>query len=239
MSGVAHRAAGAELMDEPTVGRAELEAALRDLRAVNRWLGGWRVVRLCMRDLLAGLPRGSYRLLDVGTGSADLPLRLLRWAARRGVRLQVVATDAHPGTLELARERTAGVPQIEVRWANALALPFADGEFDFVTGSTMLHHFDEADALRVLREMQRVARRGVVVNDLRRAGPALLGARLLAATVWRHSRLTRHDGPLSVQRAFTVAELRTLARCAGLERARVRAHAPFRLSLVVDRTGCR
>jgi ubiquinone/menaquinone biosynthesis C-methylase UbiE len=233
---LADRAFGAELMDEPDQDRGDLAVALHDLRGVNRWLGGWRVLRHCMASLLRRLPPGSYRVLDIGTGSGDLPLRLARWARKRGVRLQILATDAHLGTLEFARGHTAGEPDVEVGWADALALPFADQAFDFVTCSTTLHHFEGEETLWVLREMDRVARYGVVVNDLSRSLPAWLGARLLAATVWRRSRLTRHDGPLSVRKAFTPAELRRVAREAGLEGARVRAHLPFRLSLVVDRT---
>jgi ubiquinone/menaquinone biosynthesis C-methylase UbiE len=231
------RARGVELMDEPDQDRGDLAVALHDLRGVNRWLGGWRVLRQGMESLLRHLPSGTYRVLDVGTGSGDLPLRLVRWARRRGVRLRVLATDFHPGTLQLAREHTAGEPDVEVGLADALALPYGDDEFDFAVCSTTLHHFEGEDALRALRELDRVAARGVVVNDLSRSRPALLGARLLAATFWRNSRLTRHDGPLSVRRAFTPAELRRVASDAGLERATVRAHLPFRLSLVIDRTG--
>jgi 2-polyprenyl-3-methyl-5-hydroxy-6-metoxy-1,4-benzoquinol methylase len=229
------RASGAELMDQPAADSGELATALHDLRGVNRWLGGWRVLRECMHRLLRRLPPGTYRVLDVGTGSGDLPLRLVRWARRRGVRLQVLATDAHRRTLELAREHTAAEPDVRVGWADALALPFDDDEFDFALCSTTLHHFEGEDAVRVLRELDRVASRGVVVNDLRRSTLALLGARLLAVTVWRRSQFKRHDGPLSVRKAFTPRELRELAWAARLEGARVRTHLPFRLSLTIDR----
>jgi ubiquinone/menaquinone biosynthesis C-methylase UbiE len=236
---LSERAYGAELMDQPEVDRGDLATALRDLRGVNRWLGGWRVLRGAMAGLLRGLPSGTYRVLDVGTGSGDLPLRLAAWARRRGVRLQILATDFHSQTLALARSHTAHDPDVRVAAADALDLPFADGAFHFVLCSTALHHFEGEDAVRVLRELDRVAAFGVVVNDLSRSRTAWLGARLLAATVWRRSRFTRHDGPLSVRRAFTTAELRELARSAGLRGARVRSHLPFRLSLVIDRTAAR
>lgn len=227
-----HRARGAELMDASRLDTGALEVALRDLRGVNRWLGGWSVLRSCMAGLLRALPAGPYRVLDVGTGSADLPLRLVRWARRRGYRLHILATDLHPQTLGMARQATAAEPDVDVGVADALALPFADGAFDFVLCSTMLHHFDGDEAVTVLTEMRRVAARAVVVNDLRRSGAALLGARLLARTLWRHSELTRHDGPLSVRRAFTARELRMVADAAAMRGARVRSHVPFRLSLV-------
>jgi SAM-dependent methyltransferase len=223
-------------MDEPEVDRRQLATSLADLRGVNRWLGGTRVVLRHLAAMTARLPSGELTVIDVATGSGDIPLHVARWARRRGMRARVVATDAHAGTLALAREHAGRDPDVRVEHADALALPYADGEFDFALCSTALHHFADDDAVRVLRELRRVARRGVVVNDLRRSRPALLGARLLAATLWRSHPVTRHDGPLSVRRAFTPGELLELGRRAGMRGARVHAHPPFRVALVADFT---
>lgn len=232
MSGLP-RAAGAERMDAADVDPRQLAAGLADLRAVNRWLGGRRVVLAHLARLVRAHPRARYRLLDVATGSADLPLAVARWARRRGLDVEVVATDLHAATLEEARRRVAAEPRITVERADALALPYGDGAVDLALCSTALHHFDEAaDVVRVLGELRRVARIGGVVSDLRRSRAALRGARLLAATVWRRHPVTRHDGPLSVRRAFTPAELLAHGRAAGLPRCRVHAHVPFRVALV-------
>ncbi len=230
------RVYGAERMDEPDVDRRELATSLRDLRGVNRWLGGTRVVLRHLGRMVSRLPGREFSVLDVATGSGDIPLAVARWARARRLHARVTATDAHGGTLDLARRHVAGDPDVRVGPADALALPYPDASFDFALCSTALHHFAEPEAVRVLRELDRVARWGVVVNDLRRSRPALLGARLLAATVWRTHPVTRHDGPLSVRRAFTPAELLDLGRRAGMAGARVYGHFPFRLALVADRT---
>jgi SAM-dependent methyltransferase len=230
------RAAGRELMDEPAQDRAELARSLGDLRRVNRWLGGTRVVLHHLEALFARHPRPSYRLLDVATGAGDIPVQVARWARERDVQVEIVASDNHATTLGLAREQVAGNPAVRVAEADALALPWPDESFDVVLLSTALHHFDdEADCVRVLREMHRVGRIGMIVNDLARSRATLLGARLLAATLWRTHPVTRHDGPLSVRRAFTPAELRGLAARAGLQGARVHSHLPFRVALVVEK----
>ncbi|HEU0300452.1 MAG TPA: methyltransferase domain-containing protein [Longimicrobium sp.] len=232
------RAAGAERMDEPGQDPAQLGRSLADLRGVNRWLGGSRVVQHHLAALVARHPRPRYRVLDVGTGSADIPLDLAAWARARGIAMEVVATDNHPTTLEFARRQAAGDADVRVEPADALELPYGDGAFDVAIISTALHHFDaREELLRVLGEMKRVARIGGIVNDLRRSLPALVGARLLAATVWRTHPVTAHDGPLSVRRAFTPAELEELARAAGLPGARVHRHEPFRVALVWEREG--
>jgi ubiquinone/menaquinone biosynthesis C-methylase UbiE len=232
------RMAGAERMDEPGQDPAELSRSLVDLQHVNRWLGGYRVVLHHLAKLVARHPRPSYRVLDVATGSADIPLKVTAWARARGVRMQVVATDNHPTTLDFARRHASGDADVRVEPADALDLPYEAGSFDFAVCSTALHHFDaRGDLLRVLGEMDRVARIGGIVNDLRRSRPAYAGARLLAMTFWRRHPVTAHDGPLSVRRAFTPAELNELARATGLAGARVHRHEPFRVALVWEREG--
>jgi ubiquinone/menaquinone biosynthesis C-methylase UbiE len=232
------RATGAERMDEPDQDAAQLDLSLADLRRVNVWLGGTRVV---LRHLGGMLLRSGLReatVLDVATGSGDIPLAVAAWARSHGLRARVTATDFHPTTLAHARRHVAADDDVDVETADALDLPYPDGSFDFALCSTALHHFDRRqDATRVLQELNRVARLGVVVNDLARSRPALLGAQLLARTVWLRHPVTAHDGPLSVRRAYTPAELRDLAREAGLRDWRVHAHFPFRVALVIDRAG--
>src|SRR5262249_33437237 len=118
--------------------------------------------------------------------------------------------------------------------ADALRLPFADRTFDAAYTVLTLHHFEDPSAVALLREMARVVRRLVVVNDLERSRAAWLGARALAATVWRRNRITRNDGPLSVRRAFAPPALRGLARQAGLRRPRVARRVAFRLVLEAE-----
>lgn len=225
-----------ELMDAPDVDREELEHSLSDLRGVNRWLGGATTALGAIGPLVKRLGAREVRVLDVATGSGDLSLALVRWARRRGISVRVTATDLHPATAAAARAHTAAEPNVRVEVADALDLPYPDDAFDLVMCHTALHHFGEANAVAVLRELNRVARYGVVVTDLSRSTAALLGARLLAATVWRRHPVTRHDGPRSVAAAFTPAELCALAMAAGMGNARVRARPVFRVALVVDRT---
>jgi hypothetical protein len=100
----------------------------------------------------------------------------------------------------------------------------------------VLHHFSEEDAVRLLREMGRVTRQALIVNDLRRSPTALVLIWLITRFV--RSRMTRYDGPLSVRRAFTLEEMRRLAHAAGLHGARVTPQPFFRQALVYERPPC-
>jgi ubiquinone/menaquinone biosynthesis C-methylase UbiE len=222
-----------ELLDEAVHDAAELEQSLDQVAEVNRWLGGRRAVWHALQPLLARA--ATTRILDLGTGSADIPIELCRRAARAGLRVDFTATDIHPQMLEIALRRTALLPQIRVQHADALALPFADDSFDIALLSLTLHHFEGDDLARVLREAARVAGRAIVVNELERCRANWWGARLLAATRWRSNRLTRHDGPRSVLRAFTKPELRDLAAAADLRVHRLERRFFYRLVMVAAR----
>ena len=210
---------------------AELEESLGHVASVNRWLGGTRAVLKHLRPLLLRAER--CRLLDVATGSADIPLAIAQWARRHDRTVEIVASDVHPQMLEIARKRCRAFPEIRIEAADALKLPYADRSFDVALLSLALHHFEGADQIRVLREMARVTTRLMLINDLERTRWNYLGAKVLGATYWRRNRLTRHDGPLSVLRSFTGDELERIAEQAGL---RGKAHRHFfqRLVLAVD-----
>lgn len=217
-------------MDRPDNRKEDLAGALADIRKVNRWLGGSRVVVEAVRPYLRA--DGTTRILDVGTGGADLPMAIVQDAARFGRRVEIVGIDRDPSTAALAASAAAGEPSITIREADAFATGFADGAFDVVTASMFLHHFVHADAVRLIREFRRIARRAVLVNDLERHG-------IPWAFIWLGARLTRrhpmfvHDAPLSVLRGFTKAELAAIAKDAGGERAAVRDRWPYRLLLEV------
>lgn len=223
----------AELLDAPLHDPAELEASLEDVAAVNRWLGGRRALLRHLAPLLS--EDRPTTLLDAGTGSADLPRAIARWARRHRRPLRALAFDLHEQTLAIARRQSACWPELRFARADVRALPLPDGAVDIALLSLTLHHLEGEDQLTALRELGRVARRAVLVGELERNLPAYLGARLLSATLWRGNRLTRHDGPISVRRAFTASELLALAHDADLPHPRVYRHPLFRLVLVAGR----
>jgi ubiquinone/menaquinone biosynthesis C-methylase UbiE len=225
------RSAEAELLDAPAHDLAALADNLRDLRTLDRYLGGtaltWRALWPMLRELP---PSAPVRLLDVATGGADSPRILAARARRHGYDLRPFASDRLADVLRLARRDGARFPLIQ---HDALAIPMLDAAVDFVTCSLALHHFDPPAAVALLRELGRVARRGVIVNDLRRGRMAYAGARLLARGPW-HA-MARHDGPLSVLRAYTLDEARRLAAQAGIAGARAQAMPLFRMLIVVKK----
>jgi SAM-dependent methyltransferase len=222
-----------EWMDRTDNTPEELNGALDDIRSVNRYLRGSRILVDAVRPFLLARKTGEpLSILDVGTGGADLPLDLVSEARRLGRPIRIVAVDRDPVTLDYARRRTAEVEQIELRAADAFALPFAPASFDLVTASLFLHHFDHGGAVRLLSAFRRIARIAVLINDLERhvIPWAFIG---LAARVMRRHPMFVHDAPLSVLRGFTAGELQAAAREAGASDATVLNRIPYRLLLTM------
>ena len=212
------RLAGArELLDGPLDDPATLRGNLRDLARVNRRLGGTDASRKAL-DHLLDHRRGAQTMLDVGTGAADIPVALVASAAAGGRELRVTAVDSRQEILDAARDvnrRLAATPGVELVLGDGRSLPWPDRSFDVVHASLVVHHLEPRDAIAFLVEASRLARRGVVVNDLVRARRHWIGARVLL-TLATSNRYTRHDGPMSVQRSYTRVELRALLAAAGL-----------------------
>ncbi len=205
------RSTDPELLDGERLDPAELRTNLREMAMLNRLPGGMGDSVRAVARLLDG--QADATVLDIGTGAGDFARRMLRARAAR-----VIAADVRPEILAIVRRNLADTNGVTLLQADVLALPLADGEVDVAHASMLLHHLDPADVVLALREMRRVARRGVVVNDLRR-GP--LAFAMTAAAVLGLSRgaYTRHDGVLSARRAYTLAELDALAATAGLQPA--------------------
>jgi len=221
-----------ELMDLPDVDVRLLEEDLRNLRIINRFLGGLSAVRKHIRPLFELVPADrEIRILDLATGSADQPVALVRFARSLGRRVHVTAMDLNPVMLEISRKMTANFPQIDIRQADILHLEDQNLKADIVLCSLTLHHFATPDAIRILATMHRLGTAGFIVNDLNRHWVAAWSAWAYAHLTTRNP-LTLNDTYASVLRAYTPSELRTMAERAGVARFRIHHEPMFRLVLV-------
>jgi hypothetical protein len=221
-----------ELLDGGAHDAGELLENHRDMARVNRWLGGADLTIRGIQRLTGSVRRGQcLTLVDVGTGLADIPRAVIEWGRQRGLRVSIVGLDLEIRTLRACRLDWRNV-SIRIAAGEARHLPLRDDCVDIALSSMTLHHLDDGDAITALREMARVARLGIVVNDLTRSLHGLAGAWALSRLM-TGNRLTRHDAPLSVRRARTLDEMAALACAAGLREPVFDSTYGYRVAMTV------
>jgi SAM-dependent methyltransferase len=200
-----------ELMDRPQPVTAELASDLRNLRQLNRYFGSYALTAHFLRRWIQ--PGAQLRVLDLATGSGDIPRLVVDYARKVGATVRVEAIDQQTSTLEIARSLSAAYPEIDFKQGDVLFFG-EGGQYDIVLCSLALHHFDEAAAVRLLERCRHLSRRFVLVSDLRRGLLVTVGVYLLTAVIYREA-MTRTDARLSAERAFSFREFGSLAKRAG------------------------
>ncbi|MBV8206437.1 MAG: methyltransferase domain-containing protein [Acidobacteria bacterium] len=211
-----------EWLDSDAGTPAEIAGALADLLRIHRWLGGVSTTEALVCRVAERTRIREFSLLDAASGSGELNALVARRLARRGIRMHYTLLDRAASHLNGAGNAVVG---------DALAMPFPDGAFDLVTSALFVHHLDPPDVLRFANESLRVARKAVLLHDIRRARTHLMAA--YAGRPLFRSRITRHDATASVRRAYTAPEL-----CSILERSRASdaeflTHPFFRMGAVL------
>lgn len=202
-----------EMMDRPQPVSRELEDDLKNIRALNRYFGSYRLIQYFLRRWIK--PRDRLRVVDLATGSGDIPRLIADHARKVGAKIDIDALDRQPATLEIARRLSLDYPEISFIQADLLEW-MPPERYDLVLCSLALHHFSEDDAVRVLRRAREFSRRFALVSDLRRGLLGSVGAYLLTASIYRNP-MTKYDARVSVARAFSFAEFADLARRADWE----------------------
>lgn len=224
-----------EYIDTGNYTAAEYEGCIGELQLVNRWLGDVHTLKNTLFKNVAAAGLKSFSMLDVGAGSGELLRVTAAWARETGREMRGVGLELNERSASAILEASREFPEISSVRGDALKLPFADEDFDYVICSLFTHHFLEDQVVQIFREMNRVARRRMIVIDLHRHPIAYLFYTTIAK-LFLKNRLIRHDGALSILRSFKAEEMFELAQRAGLRNARVERHFPYRLALNAQTT---
>ena len=211
------------MMDRPQPVSVELERDLKRIRQLNRWFGSYRLILSFMRGWIK--PGARMRIVDLATGSGDIPRLIVDYARKRGGIVEIDAVDGQSSTLQIAEDLSAEYPEISYCQANILDWDNTQG-YDIALCSLALHHFSNEDAVKVLRRCRELSRKFVLVSDLRRGFLLRTGVDFLTALIFREP-MTRFDARLSARRAFSFNEMRDLAVRAGWENF---GHKKFRFA---------
>jgi ubiquinone/menaquinone biosynthesis C-methylase UbiE len=212
-----------ELLDNDLGTPAEIAASLSDLRHINDWFGGTRTTAALLRQVSEESGQPELSLLEVGAGAGDVPAAARRIFEKDGHRLRVTLLDRMGSHLP-----TNGVASVA---GDALQLPFRENTFDVVSCSLFAHHLEAEELRQFVREGLRVCRRAVLINDLVRS-PLHLALVYAGLPLFR-SRITWHDAPASVRRAYTRQEMRQILQGLPTERITISRHFLYRMGVLV------
>ncbi len=225
-----------ENIDKGTYTPAEYEGCIVELQRVNEWLGDAKALRSSLLKEIESQGLQSFSVLDVGAGSGQLLRVAAKWARETKRTARLIGLELNERSAAAILDESSGFPEISSVQANGLVLPFAADAFDYVIQSLTLHHFDDEGAVSLLREMGRVAARGIFVIDLHR-NPIAYFFYTTIGRLFLHNRLLREDGALSILRSFKPEEMEWLAHKAALANVKVEKHFPSRLVLSASRNG--
>jgi ubiquinone/menaquinone biosynthesis C-methylase UbiE len=210
-----------ELLDGDRGTAEEIAASLADLWFINRAFGGVSTAEHLISRLAKDGSLTRISLLEVASGSGEVPKAVRKRLQRRGITLDITFLDRSRKHLNGSRNSIA---------ADALALPFHNGSFDLVSSTLFVHHL-MPDALgQFVSEALRVCRVAVVINDLIR-NPLHLALVYAGLPLFR-SRITRHDAIASVRQAYTEQEMRTIVENTPAVRVDVSSHYLFRMGVI-------
>lgn len=216
------RVVAPELLDSDSGTPREVEDSLADLRMFNRRFGGVRAMTALLREVAVRRGLKEMDWLDVAGGAGDVVVLAGASLGRSGVMVRPVVLDRALTHLNAANLNVCG---------DALALPFRDNSFDVIGSSLFVHHLEPGELARFAAEALRVARHAFVIHDLIRH-PLHLALALAGRPIYR-SRITRHDAPASVRRAYTVNEIRHILRGVNAAEVSFRTFYLYRLGVIV------
>jgi ubiquinone/menaquinone biosynthesis C-methylase UbiE len=225
-----------ENLDKGSYTPEEYEGCIVELQRVNEWLGDAKALRGSLLKEIERRALKSFSVLDVGAGSGEILRVAARWARATDRTARLIGLELNERSAQAILEESVEFPEISSVQGSGLVLPFPDTSIDYVISSLTLHHFDDEGAVNLLREMGRVARRGVFVIDLHRNPMAYFFYTTLGHLIL-HNRLLREDGALSILRSFKPDELERIGQQAGLKNVTVEKHFPSRLVLIAKQNG--
>ena len=228
----AKRSEEKELMDDLDCSGLELEQTLRELKTINRWLGGNHVTTDGLAKIMQRHPHRSYRIADIGCGGGDMIGIMANWAKSQNIHVDFVGIDGNRNIIALAKTRLK--ERADIRWKvqNVFDPDFSKEKVDLITCTLFTHHFTDQELITLIRAFRRKARVGIVINDLHRHWFAFHSIRLLTR-VFSKSPMVQHDASLSVLRSFTKADLEGILRAAGIESFEIRWFWAFRWQILI------
>ncbi len=232
MSIFSQRSTEKEIMDDLHYSGPVLEQTLRELKTINRWLGGNHVTTLGLTQLARNNPQNHYEITDIGCGGGDMIRVMQNWALRNKIPAKFIGVDANENIINLAKARQSDLQGIKWLVQNVFHPEFAAEKTDFITCTLFTHHFTDEELVELFKAMQEKARLGIVINDLHRHPLAYYSIKVLTK-LFSKSPMVQNDAPLSVLRSFSRKDWEKILTEAGISNFTIRWFWAFRWQVCI------
>jgi ubiquinone/menaquinone biosynthesis C-methylase UbiE len=209
-----------------------LEQTLRELKTINRLLGGNGVTNRGLSQVVQRFPQDYYSLVDLGCGGGDMIAVMQAWASKKHIPIQFIGVDANGNTIALAKERQAALSEVHWQVANVFDSTFLEEQVDIATCTLFTHHFTDEELVQLFQGLKRKVRLAIVINDLHRHPLAYYSIKWL--TRWfSKSPMVQNDAALSVLRSFKRRDWNSIFEEAGLGKVEIHWRWAFRWQICV------
>ena len=232
MSRFSQRSREKEIMDDLDCSGPVLEQTLRELKTINRLLGGNGVTNRGLSQVVQRFPQDHYSLVDLGCGGGDMIAVMQAWASKKHIPIQFIGVDANANTIALAKERQAALSEVHWQVANVFDSTFLEEQVDIATCTLFTHHFTDEELVQLFQGLKRKVRLAIVINDLHRHPIAYYSIKWL--TRWfSKSPMVQNDAALSVLRSFKRRDWKLIFEEAGLGKVEIHWRWAFRWQICV------
>jgi 2-polyprenyl-3-methyl-5-hydroxy-6-metoxy-1,4-benzoquinol methylase len=226
-----------EIMDELTLGGEAMDQTLRELKFINKWLGGNYVTTNGLYKLYKEYKRntnsGIIHIADLGCGGGDMLILMAEWARKNNVKVQFTGIDANEYIINYAKQNTKHYPEISYKVLDIFSPEFSRHYFDIITCTLFCHHFTDQQLITLFSQLRQQAQVGIVINDLHRHPLAYHSIKWL--TQWfSKSYLVKNDAKLSVLRSFRKTDLEHILQQAGIQKSSIGWKWAFRWQVIVN-----
>lgn len=232
MSKFARRSGEKELMDDLECSGEVLEQTLRELKTINRWLGGNHVTTDGLAKIMKRHPKEVYRIADIGCGGGDMIQVMSQWTKSRRQRVDFTGIDANKNIIDLARVKLKELSNVRWRVQNVFDPGFLLEKTDIITCTLFTHHFTDQELIGLIQAFRAKASLGIVINDLHRHWFAFHSIRILTR-LFSKSPMVRNDASLSVMRSFSRSDLERILDDAGIKNYEIRWFWAFRWQVLI------
>lgn len=226
------RSTQAEIMDDFDCNGEVVHQTLRELHAINTYLGGNQISIHALNQLTKKHPKDNYTLADLGCGGGDMMLLMNKWAKRKSIELFLTGIDANPHIVDYAENHCGRQGNIEFLTQDIFDEPFAKQKFDIIHGSLFFHHFNTDELIKLFKQLKKQTRIGIIINDLHRHVVSYYFTKWLITT-WSKSDMVKFDSVVSVARSFKKKELVQVLNAAGIEKYSMSWRWAFRWEVII------